>query len=255
MNSRIIRISFIFIGFILIFFTPVLNAKNIKVDYSVEFGIVGEIARVHATLTSNRKVYTLDANVSAVGSIAKMVTDNLEERHISKGRVYKGILITDTYQMIKSYGEYSSTTIYRVNHKKKRVTRHYLKWGKGKKIADEKVTLGYYGTDDMMTLFFFFFKHKKDKHQIKNYRFSVVGADRRSGRVDVTIPSKNALKQMKNLVGEGKNGDWYSKVVMHRKLYQSKKGEVEVRIDKEDIVEKAVLKDLFFFGDVRIIRQ
>ena len=255
MNSRIIRISFICIGFILIFFTPVLNAKNIKADYSVEFGIVGEIARVHATLTSNSKVYTLDANVSAVGSIAKMVTDNLEERHISKGRVYKGILITDTYQMIKSYGEYSSTTIYRVNHKKKRVTRHYLKWEKGKNIADEKVTLGYYGTDDMMTLFLNLSKHIKDKYHHRNYRFSVVGADRRNGRVDVTVPSENALKHMKNLIGEGKNGEWYSKVIMHRKLYQSKKGELEVRIDKEDIVEKAVLKDLFFFGDVRINRQ
>ncbi len=252
MNSRIIRISFIFIGFIFIFFTPVLHAKNIKADYSVEFGIVGEIAKVHATLTSNSKVYTLDANVSAVGRIAKMVTDNLEERHISKGRVYKGILITDTYQMIKSYGEYSSTTIYRVNHKKKRVTRHYLKWEKGKKIIDDKVTLGYYGTDDMMTLFLNLSKHIKNKHQNKNYRFSVVGADRRNGRVDVTIPSKNALKQMRGLMGKEKKGDWHSKVIMHRQLYQSKKGELEVRIDKEDIVVKAVLKDLFFFGDVRI---
>jgi hypothetical protein len=95
----------------------------------------------------------------------------------------------------------------------------------------------------------------KKKHKSKNYRFSVVGADRKNGRVDVIVPSGNALKQMKILMGEGKKGDWYSKVVMHRKLYQSEKGELDVRIGKEGIVEKAVLKDLIFFGDVRIIRQ
>ena len=250
MANRMLQISFI-----LIFYTLVLNAKNIEADYSVEFGIVGEVARVHATLTADHKFYTLDANVSAVGVIAKTVTDNLKERHISKGHIVNGLLMTDMYQMIKSYGDYTSTTIYTVKHRKKKVTRQYIKWKKGKKIINEKVTLGYYGRDDMMTLFLNLPKHIKNKHKSKNYRFSVVGADRKNGRVDVTIPSGNSLKQIKSLVDEGKKGDWYSKVVMHRKLYQSKKGELDVRIGKEGIVEKAVLKDLIFFGDVRIIRQ
>ena len=253
MNSKIIRISFIFISFI--FLSPVVNAKNIEAYYSAEFGIVGEVARAHATLTSEGKTYTLDANIEAVGVIAKTVTNNLKERHISNGHIVKGLLVTDVYQMIKSYGVYNSTTIYRVDHKRKRVTRQYIKWKKSKEIMNEKVTLGYYGRDDMMTLFMNLSKHIKKKHKSKNYRFSVVGADRKNGRVDVKVPSRNALKQMKILMGEGKKGDWYSKVVMHRKLYQNEKGELDVRIGKEGIVEKAVLKDLIFFGDVRIIRQ
>lgn len=250
MASRILQISFIFI-----FYTLVLNAKNIEVDYSVKFGIVGEVARVHATLTADHKFYTLDANVSAVGAIAKIVTDNLQERHISKGHIVNGLLMTDMYQMIKSYGDYTSTTIYTVKHRRKKVTRQYIKWEKGKKITNEKVTLGYYGIDDLMTLFLNLPKHIKNKHKSKNYRFSVVGEDRKNGRVDVIIPSENSLKQMKIFVGEGKKGDWFSKVVMHRKLYNSEKGELEVRIGEEGLVEKAVLKDLIFFGDVRIIRQ
>ncbi len=253
MSTRIIRISFIFISFI--FFTPVLHAKNIKANYSVEFGVLGEVARANATLTFNRKAYSIDANVLVVGTIAKAVTDDLRERHVSKGRVVNGLLVTDLYQMIKSYGEYSSTTIYRVNHRKKRVTRHYIKWKNKKEVMNEKVTLGYYGRDDMMTFFMNLSKYIKEKHKSKNYRFSVVGADRKNGRVDVSIPSKNTLKEMKKFVGQGKKGDWYSKVVMHRKLYNSEKGELEVRMDKDSLVEKAVLKDLIFFGDVRIIRQ
>jgi hypothetical protein len=255
MNIRIIRISFIVFSSVFIFFTPVLHAKSIKANYSVEFGILGEVARAHATLTSNRKGYSIDATVLVVGPIARAVTDSLKERHVSKGHVVNGLLVTDMYQMIKSYGEYSSTTIYRVNHRKKRVTRHYIKWEKKKEIINEKVTLGYYGRDDMMTFFINLPRYIKEKHKSKNYRFSVVGADRKNGRVDVVIPSKNALKQMNKLVGKGKKGDWYTKVVMHRKLYNSEQGELEVRMDKDSLVEKAVLKDLIFFGDVRIIRQ
>ncbi len=255
MNSRIIRICFIFIGFMLLFFTPVLNAKNIEVDYSVEFGVLGEVARAHATLTTKRKVYTIDANVLVVGAIAKMVTDNLQERHISTGHIVRGLFVTDTYQMIKSYGNYKSTTIYHVNHKRKRVTRHYIKWKKDKEIINEKVNLAYYGRDDMMTLFLNLPKYIKNKHKNKNYKLSVVGADRKNGRVDIAIPSEKSLKQMKMLLGEGKKSDWYSKVIMHRKLYNSQKGELDTQMAKDGIVKKAVLKDLIFFGDVRIIRQ
>ena len=242
--------------FLLFLFSLVLlTARNIDVKYSVKFGIFGEVARVHATLTSDRKYYSINATVVAVGNIAKTVTSNLKERHISKGHVERGLLVTDMYQMIKSYGEYTNTTIYTVNHRKKSVTRHYKEWKQGLKIKDTKVTLGYYSKDDMLTLFLNLPKHIKEKYKSRHYTFKAVGADRRNGRVDMTVPSQKSLKQMGDLVGKVKEGDWYSTVVMHRKLYHSKKGELEVKMNKEGIVDKAVLKDLIFFGDVRIIRQ
>ncbi len=249
-----LRISFMFISFIFIFFSPVLNAKNIEADYSVEFGMFGQVGKVHVTLTSDHKYYMLDANVSALG-IARAVTDDLKERHISKGHISKGLLVTDMYQMIQSFGHYTSTTIYRVNHKKKRLTRQYKKWKYDKQIINDTDTLDYYGKDDMMTLFLNLPKHIKEKYTAKKYQFKAIGADRKNGRVDITIPSQSTLKEMKSFLGEGQEGDWYSTVVMHRKLYHSKQGELDVKIGKEGLVDKAVLKDLFFFGDVRIIRQ
>ena len=41
------------------------------------------------------------------------------------------------YQMIKSFGIYTTTTIYRVDHKKKRVTRQYKRWEYGQQIIDD----------------------------------------------------------------------------------------------------------------------
>ena len=248
--KRMLRISYIFL-----LCTFVLNAANIEADYSVKFGVFGEVAKVHATLTMDQKYYTINATVVAVGNIARSATNNLKEKHISKGHIERGLLVTDIYQMVKSYGEYTSTTIYSTNHKKKRVTRHDKEWKRGVKIKDKKVTLGYYSKDDMLTLFLNLPKHIKEKYKSRHYTFKAVGADRRNGRVDMTVPTQNALKSMGELVGKVKEGDWYSTVVMHRKLYHSKKGELEVKMGKEGMVDKAVLKDLIFFGDVRIIRQ
>ncbi len=249
-----LRISCIFVSFMVIFFSPLLQAKEIAADYSVEYGIFGQVGKVHATLTFDQKYYMVDANVSALG-IARAVTDDLKERHISKGHIVNGLLVTDMYQMIKSYGHYTTTTIYKVDHNKKKLTRQYKEWKYDKLMINEKVTLDYYGKDDMMTLFLNLPSHIQEKYTAKKYRFKAIGADRKNGRVDVTIPLPNALKSMKDIVGEAKEGDWYSTVVMHRKLYHSKKGELAVRIGQEGLVEKAVLKDLIFFGDVRIIRQ
>ncbi len=244
----------LFLAFVFIFFTPLLHAKELAADYRVEFGIFGQVGKAHATLTSDEKYYMLDANVSAEG-IAKAVTDDLKERHISKGHISNGYLVTDMYQMIKSFGPYTSTTIYRVDHKKKRVTRRYKKWKYDQQIINKTEILDYYGEDDLMTLFLNLPAHIKEKQRPKKYQFIVVGEDRKNGRVDITIPTENTLEQMKSVVGESQEGDWYSRVVMHRKLYHSKQGELDVRIGKEGLVEKAVLKDLIFFGDVRIIRQ
>lgn len=221
--SSMSRLSFVFMFCIL-----ALNAKNIEAEYSVEFGMVGKIARAHAVLTvsdtfSSNAYYNIDANISVVGNIAKSVTKNLKERHISKGHIEKGLLVTDMYQMIKSYGNYASTTIYRVDHKKMKVTRQEIKWQLGKEIRNEKVTLGYYSKDDMMTLFLNLPRHIKDKFTSNNYRFKAVGADRKNGRVDIHIPSAKSLKEIQKSVGKGRKGDWYSTVVMYRQLYHSKK--------------------------------
>lgn len=241
--------------FLVLTLSSLLHAERVEADYSVAFGVFGEVGRAHAVLTTSEdRYYMIDANVTALG-IAKAVTDDLKERHISKGYIVDGFLVTHMYQMIKSYGEYTSTTIYRVDHQKKKLTRQYKKWRYGKLITKEKDTLGYYSEDDLLTLFLNLPKHIKEKHTPKKYRFKAVGEDRKNGRVDVTIPSPDLLKKIKALVGKGKEGSWHSRVVMHRKLYQSRQGELDVRIGKEGFVDKAVLKDLIFFGDVRIIRQ
>jgi hypothetical protein len=251
-EARVLRTVFTVLVFL--FSSSAAQAKTIEADYSVEFGIVGQVGKVHATLTTDERYYMIDANVSALG-IAKVVTDDLKERHISKGYVIKGVLVTHMYQMIKSYGEYTSTTIYKVDHAKKRVTRKDKLWQYGKLVRDRKITLDYYGKDDLLTLFLNLPQHIQQKLTPKDYVFTVVGEDRMDGRVDVNIPSPGSRQKIQSFVDKGKAGDWFATVIMHRQLYQSSQGELDIRVGQEGLVEKAVLKDLFFFGDVRIIKQ
>ncbi len=42
---------------------------------------------------------------------------------------------------------------------------------------------------------------------------------------------------------------------MQRQLYNSKRGELALKIASDGMLEMAVLKDLVFFGDIRILRQ
>jgi len=87
-----IRVGSVFIGFMFLFLPSFLHSTNIEADFSVEFGIVGEVGKVHATLISDTHSYVLDANVSTQG-IAKAVTHNLKERHISRGMWSRGCCV------------------------------------------------------------------------------------------------------------------------------------------------------------------
>jgi len=249
--------------FILFFylFLP-LCAKNIQVDYRVEFGVIGEIGKAHTLYHDDGKHYIIDTNLSAEGFIAKSVTNNLKERHISKGYITSNNKrIATSYQMIKSYSKYKSMTLYKVDHKNKKIIKTYKKWlvnNKGKikrKIRDYTYALDYYAVDDMITLFLNLSYKIKDKYLPRHYLFKAVGADKEHGNVDITIPSKNQSKKMVNLLGKPSKHEWLMNLIMHRQLYGSKQGEMMVRMGKNSIVQKAVLKDLIFFGDVRIVKK
>lgn len=246
---------------LVVFTATLIEAKSIVVDYVVEFGIVGQVGQVHTQYNDDGKSYIIDTNLSTVGMLAKTATNNLKERHICKGFITKkGMRIANSYQMLKTYGEYKSMTLYTVNHKSKKVTKLYRKWKKQKnntyrKIHDYTTRLKYYATDDMVTLFLNLGQHIKHKYRSKKYVFKAVGADKKNGRVDIHIPNKKEAHAMSTLVGKVNKGEWLMNLVMHRKLYGSKKGELMVRMNKESMIEKAVLKDLLLFGDVRIIKQ
>lgn len=231
-------------------YTSLLNAEVIKADYKVEFGIIGEIGIANAILTKYENSYVIDVALKATG-VARVLSGNRKEHHISKGHIENGLMVSDLYQVIKSHGSKRENKIYRFDHKRKIVTKEYKRWKNGKLVKEINNTIDYYSKDDLLTLYFNLDKKILDKREPKSYVFKAVGAEKQKGKVDVTIPKKDESSEYKEYVGKNRYGSWYARAVINQDIFSSDKGELMLRIGRDGITQKAVLKDLIFFGDIR----
>jgi len=239
-----------FLIMVYLFISVNLSAETIKVDYKVDFGIVGEIGIAHAKLTKDSSSYEIDIKLEATG-ITKFLSGDRKEEHISKGHIVNGILVSDFYHIKKTHGNKARDIIYRINHKTKKVVKIDKKWKDGKLYKEREKVMKYYSKDDLLTLYFNLNRYIKDKTKSRDYKFKAVGAEIQKGVVDVHIPNQEELEEFKELLGDNKDC-WYARAIVHQKIFSSDKGELLLAIRKDDgITKKAVLKDLLLFGDVR----
>jgi len=235
----------------LFIFSILLQAKTIEVDYKVEFGIIGEIGVAHAKLTRDDSSYVIDIRLQSTG-IAKTLSGNRRERHISKGHIENGIMVSDLYQIIKSHGSKMSDRVYTIDHNSKKVTRVDEKYKNGKIYKKRTKVMDDYSKDDLLTLYFNLSSYIKDKNTSKDYSFHAVGAEIQKGVVKIHIPNSSELPEFKKMLGS--DGAWYARAIVNQKIFSSNKGELMLSIGDDGITQKAVLKDLIFFGDIRAFR-
>jgi len=233
-------------------FGTLLPAETIKADFKVEFGILGEIGIANAVLIKEKNSYEIDVALKATG-LAKVLSGGRKEHHISKGHMENGMMVSDLYQVIKSHGSKMTNKVYRIDHETKTVTKEYKQWKNGKLIKDKTTNIDYYSKDDLLSLYFNLDKKIKDKNRAKTYTFKAIGAEKQDGRVDVVIPKESSKAEFQESVGK-EEGNWYARAIIHQNIFSSDKGELLLRIGTDGITEKAVLKDLIFFGDIRAIR-
>lgn len=237
----------LFILSLALMFTSQMQAKILDVSYRVSFGIFGQMGIANARLETKGKSYTIDIGLKATG-IAKTLSKNREERHISKGHIVNGIFVSDTYKVVKTYGKKHMEKMYRTDHKKKRVTKNNIKKEQGKATEEGHSVLDFYSKNDLLTLYFNLPKMIKDKEKAGTYRFSVVGAERQEGTVEVSIPKESERKRYQKTLGKGDY--WYITAIIYQKIFTSNKGELMLAVGKDSITQKAVLKDLTVFGDL-----
>ncbi|MBN2767894.1 MAG: DUF3108 domain-containing protein [Campylobacterales bacterium] len=241
-KSLILFILYTLIGF------GFLDAKTIEAQYKVSFGIVGELGIADAKITTEKNRYTIEIGAEATG-LAKILSNSRKEKHISKGHIKNGRFISESYHVIKSFGNKYVEKIYTVDHKNKKVTKQYIKKKGDKVTEDQKSTLDFYAEDDLLSLYFNLGNLIKDKTLAKEYQFKTVGAEKQKGRVTVIVPPKDEIPKYKKMLLKGDY--WYISVIIYQKIFTSKQGELLIAIDDEGMAQKAILKDLLLFGDLR----
>ena len=104
-----------------------------------------------------------------------------------------------------------------------------------------------------MTLYFNLNKKIDRTKEDKHYTFLAVGAEKQDGKAEIYIPKKSDYSEYEEMVGKN-NNSWYARAIIHQNIFSSDKGELMLRIGNDGITQKAVLKDLIFFGDIRAER-
>ncbi len=237
-----------------------LFAKDLDATYRVSFGIFGEIGIAKTTLHVEGKRYKITVHAKSTG-FAAFISGDREEFYESRGKIEDGMLVPDRYEKItqKNVNESDAFSdenrvilkkyvkIYTFNHKLHKIEAKKIKSrGKQKSRSIEKVK--FYAKNDILSLFFNFKRLFPQLEIKKKQTLHAVGADKKTGKI-VLLPLDKT--EFAKLIDGEFRGMKFLKVILNDKIFSSKKGELYLALDKNGLCEKAVLKDVILFGDIR----
>ncbi len=231
--------------FMLLLF-PELEARKLDATYSVSYGMFGELGVSDAHLETKGDTYIIEVSARTTG-IVKRLSRNRQERYVSRGHIVDGMFVSDSFDVVRSYGNKVSTKRYTVDHQKKKVTKSSVRKKAGKVYQNESIVLDFYSKDDLLTLYFNL-PRRVDLNKAKTYELTAVGAEKQSGKVKIIVPEKKEQKRYEESLGKGDLQ--YLTAIVYQKIFESNRGELMLAIGKDGIAEKAVLKDLILYGDL-----
>lgn len=232
--------------------SSLLPAETLRASYDVSYGIFGKVGTAKAQLQKEHGHYRIDIRLAATG-LAASLSGNRKEFHHSEGHIKNGVLVSDLYRVIREYRSTRVVKEYRIDHQRRKVSKVYKKYKKGKLVDTQQKMLDFYAPNDLLTLYFDLDRLIPDKHKSGTYTFSAVGAEKQQGRVTVILPPASKVAQYRNDLHV--DAAWYATAVIHQKIFMSKEGRLELAVGKDGITEAALLKDLILFGDIYAVRK
>jgi len=218
-------------------------AKTITADYIIGYGIFDKIATAKAIFRTTKKTYHIKIEAKTAGFVSAF--SNRIESFESFGKIIDNKFIPKTFINSKKNGDTLKKKIYTFDHKNRVVNKNYTKIKNSKKTIS-KSKLPYYAKDDLLTLFFSLDDILAKKR--KNIRAYAVGADKKDGHLDIILPDGEKKGEFINLFSQKKGK--FLIAVMYRKIFLSSKGELVVNLDKDNLCQEAILKDVLFYGDI-----
>ncbi|BDY13487.1 DUF3108 domain-containing protein [Hydrogenimonas cancrithermarum] len=232
---------------LLLIFIGTIYAESMHATYKVEYGIFGKMGVSDAYLTKENGRYKIKMVAKATG-LAKVLSGGRVEIYESEGVVFNGRLIPEVFRKdIKRSGK-RRVKIYRFDHGYQRVTYREKKYRDGKLESESNDTLPYYANDDILSLYFNTPMIIGDCTKPFDSFLKAVGAEKKTGKVRIETITGKQKEKMKASLGEA---SCYLKVTVYQKLFGSKGGELYLSLRSDNVVKKALLKDVVMFGDIR----
>ncbi|MBV5321151.1 MAG: DUF3108 domain-containing protein, partial [Sulfuricurvum sp.] len=219
---------------LLLLLSQMLIAKVISATYEVSYGIFQTMGIADARFeTREDDTYSIRIEVRTTG-VAKLLTNNRIETYESHGHIINGVLVPKKYIKIRRTDSKKTTKIYTFDHPNKIVWRESIQSDEWDKVKNE-----FYASEDILTLFFNFKNYLKNR---QDRAFYVIGGNRKDGRIDVTFPKEDELREMKETL-ELDEGD-FLKVILNDRIFSSAQGELLINLDSSGLCEKAILEDV-----------
>ncbi len=217
----------------LVFSALASSVQPVIAEYDISYAIFGKIGETSAKLDINEDQYTIMIEAKASG-IAKLMSHSRTEFYESKGIISDDSFIPLVFTAkVKKGDRLALTHRYHFDYENKQV-RHLEILG-DKQTKDE--ILPYFAHNDILTLFFNLKSYLKEHDCADNgCTFSAIGANEKDAQVDIY----NVNLESNDLT-----------VVLHREIFASKEGKIDIHMTPRGLCSDALLKDVIFFGDVK----
>lgn len=243
------------------------NIKNADVIYDISYGIFGKLGVSTATIkTKKDNSYTIDMKAQATG-FAKYLSGELVEIYKSTGRYENNRFKPDYFKKTTKQHDKTKIVEYKFNYTTKKIlltstiiekkyenideldllTSHFDKeftW----ETTTTKRQLEYWANEDILSLFFNINFYIKDVNKQTEKSIITVGAgSSRGGKIDIEVTVGEDKKAIADILETNKN---ILIVRIYKDIFTSKNGELYISLNEKGLCNRAILKDVLFFGDV-----
>jgi hypothetical protein len=234
--------------FVVLFFCSLFGFTK-SADYDVEYGWFKELGDAKAQLVVEGKNYHIRIEANTMG-LAKFLSRGRAEVYESYGIVTPNGYLPQKFTQYKKWSDKAERTTYIFDHAAKKVIKAKEKYEDGRLIDKNEEINKYYADNDILTLYFNISDDFRTMKAGSQKVYYAVGANPKDGRVDLIIPSGAKLGEIKETF-EGVKASSYVIVYINQKIFSSERGELWIAFNEKNDCERATLKDVILFGDVR----
>ena len=259
---------------ILILCASALFGETISAKYEISFGVFSAVGSANTRLVRQGDRYEIVMDAVAQG-VAGSLSGQRRESFRSKGRIVAGLLMPDLYvhEVSRKKGKTTKNErkTYAFDYARKTIKFQKFKGTDGELQLVSDEILPYFATNDLLSLFFNFSKipHSGDKFFVR-----AAGAKSADGRIDIEKPRGSAAANIASELGVAPPSDANATssapasakpgehgtdkqaaaiyvVFINQPIFSSSRGELHLSLNERDYADRAVLKDVLLFGDIR----